>query len=80
MNGETIEAVFERGVFRPLTPIDTMVSEGQHVRIMIEQDRSVRNVLDLAAEVYAGLSEEEIDEVEQIATDRRTFFHGRDSS
>ena len=32
------------------------------------------NVLDLAASVYAGLSEEDIADVERIATDRSKFF------
>ena len=32
------------------------------------------DAVDLAIKVYEGLSEEEIDEIERIALDRRNFF------
>lgn len=40
----------------------------------MESEEAPNDVLALAGQVYAGLSEEEIDEVERIALDRRPFF------
>lgn len=33
------------------------------------------DLIDLAAKVYDGLTEEEVDEVERLALDRRNSFH-----
>lgn len=66
----TIEAVFKNGAFRPVGPID--LNDGQHVKISIEV--SENDPLALIQEVYAGLSEEDIDEIEKVILDRRDFF------
>ena len=50
------------------------LTEGQRVRLTVESASASNDVLALAGRVYAGLSEEEIDEVECIALDRRPFF------
>ena len=75
---EAVEAIFEHGVFRPLEPV--ALDEGQKVVLSVETvtpagDRSV----DLAAwrEVFAGLSAEEVDEVERLALDRSQFIPRR---
>jgi hypothetical protein len=39
---------------------------------------SAEDVIELAAQVYEGLSDEEMDEIERIALDRGDFF--RDST
>ena len=71
---QTMEAVYENGVFKPLkTP---KLPEGQHVRIEIEApvEESVDDLLELAARVYEGLSEDDIVGMEKIVHDRRGFL------
>jgi len=65
-----VEAVFENGTFRPVEPVD--LDNGQHVNLVIEVKKS--DPLALAQEVYAGLSEEEVKEIENISLDRENFF------
>jgi predicted DNA-binding antitoxin AbrB/MazE fold protein len=71
---ETIEAIYEKGVFRPLETPD--ISEGLKVRLEVETlpESSVDDLLELAAKVYRNLSDEQIDEIEQIAFDRDELF------
>jgi predicted DNA-binding antitoxin AbrB/MazE fold protein len=77
MPRETLEAVYENGVFRPLKL--PKITEGQQVRLIVEETSRMRteDILNLAAQVYQGLSEEEIAEIEKIALDRRNFFGDR---
>ncbi|MDQ3928438.1 MAG: antitoxin family protein [Chloroflexota bacterium] len=83
MQEETIAAIYENGTFRPLDPVDGSISEGQRVDIVV---RPVANdtptpdeILALAAKVYEGLSEEEINEIEKIALERSNWSTGRPS-
>ncbi len=73
---KTVEAVWENGVFRPLDVADVAIAEGQRVRLAVETSPSptAEEVLQLVTQVYEGLSEEEIDEIEQIALQRGDFF------
>jgi len=77
MPRETLEAVYENGVFRPLKL--PKITKGQQVRLIVEETSRMRteDILNLAAQVYQGLSEEEIAEIEKIALDRRNFFGDR---
>ncbi|HEX8227955.1 MAG TPA: antitoxin family protein [Chloroflexia bacterium] len=71
-----VEAVYEAGVFRPLSPVTDSVTEGQHVRLTILSVPEVEDSddpLELLRNVYAGLSEEEIDEIEKIMLDRSNW-------
>ena len=69
---QTIDAVYENGVFRPLTPPD--VPDGQRVQIVVEPSPANHvDPVELAGQVYDGLSEDEIDEIERIALDRTNF-------
>ncbi len=66
----TIEAIYESGVFKPLTAPG--LYEGQSVRLVIkvsERD-SADEILELAAQVYNGMSDMDVDEIEQIALNR----------
>ena len=74
-----MEAVFEEGRFRLLEPSEVPLAEGQRVRITVETEATLDDVLALAEQVYAGLSGEEIDAIERIALDRDTFFDNRAS-
>lgn len=73
---QLLEAVFEHGVFRLLRPATEPIPEGQHVRLIVETEPASEDLLELAGQVYDGLSVQQINEVEQIALDRRHFFKG----
>ena len=70
---KTIEAIYENGVFRPVEELPETIRDGQIVQLTVETESS-QELLALAAQVYEGLSGEEVDEVERIALDRRDFF------
>ena len=74
---QTIDAIFEDGAFKPVDPIDLAVSEGQRVRLTVETPELSQAVLELATHVYEGLSDAEIDAIEEIALDRSLFFKNR---
>ncbi len=68
-----VKAVYENGVFKPVKAPE--IPQGQQVRLEIEPltEPSAEDILKLAAQVYQGLSEQDIDEIEAIAR-RRDFF------
>lgn len=70
---QIIDAVYEHGVFRPIHPSESALTEGQEVRLIIETGKA-QEILHLAAQVVAGLSTLEVEEVERIATSRSPFF------
>ena len=76
---ETIDAIYEKGVFRPLKP--STILDGLKVRLEVEilPESSPYDLLELAAQVYDGLSNEQIDEIEQIVLDCRDLFGDRSS-
>ena len=74
MSKQIMEAVYEKGVFRPLIPLEVILEEGQKVKLEVEPKYSEESVLKLALQVYKGLEERDIDEVENIAKNRRNFF------
>lgn len=53
----TIDAIFEDGVFRPVTPIS--LPEHQRVRITLNLDRPMRDWPSNTAEIYRDLAEED---------------------
>jgi len=74
---QTLDAVYENGVFKPSLPLN--LPEGQHVRLEMEtpSEENPEDLLELAGQVYDGLSNQQIEEIEQIALDRREFFRNR---
>jgi predicted DNA-binding antitoxin AbrB/MazE fold protein len=74
---ETLEAIYENGVFRPLKRPN--ISEGLQVRLVVEtpSEEAAEDLLELARQVYQGLSDNQINEIEQIALNRRDFFRHR---
>lgn len=74
---QTVDAVYQNGSFRLLRPKDVPLREGQNVRLTIDSDEHGEDVLALATEVYEGLSQDEIAEIEDVALDRDTFFGER---
>lgn len=71
---QIVKAVYENGIFRPLKIPE--LSEGQEVQLIIESKNKIQpnQMLQLAAEVYQGLSDEEIEDIETTALDRQDFF------
>jgi predicted DNA-binding antitoxin AbrB/MazE fold protein len=69
---ESIDAIYEHGVFKPLKRLN--ISDGMRVRLIVETVSEADEMIALATQVYDGLSEKDIDEIEQIASDRRDFF------
>ncbi len=74
MTTETLEAIFDHGIFRLVQPSSLPLRDGQRVRLVVETEESPDAILALAASVYDGLSPQDITEVEQIALQRRDFF------
>lgn len=76
---QAIEAIYERGVFRPAEPV--ALDEGQRVTLSVEPlaltPAEAEAALNAWRAVYDGLSETDITEVEDDARDRRTFFTER---
>lgn len=75
---QSLEAIYENGTFRPVHPESLAISDGQLVRITVD-DQPEPEALRLAARVYEGLSETEIGEIEEIALDRKRFFGTRNA-
>ncbi len=71
---QRVEAIYEDGVLKPLQPVQ--LPEHQRVLLAIRPlpQLSPDEILELAQQVYAGLSEEEIAEIEAIALDRSNFM------
>jgi predicted DNA-binding antitoxin AbrB/MazE fold protein len=75
---QTIEAIYQNGMFKPLKPVSETISEGETVEITIKEKKlSPEEMLELASRVYEGLSNEDINEIEKIALDRSNFFGDR---
>lgn len=72
-----LEAIYEDGVFKPLQ--DPGLEEYQRVLLEIrtEPGDRISSLLEDWHQVYAGLSEEEIAEVEVIALNRDHFLRWR---
>ncbi len=76
---QTIEAIYQNGMFKPLNPISEEITEGKTVELTIKDKKlSPEEMLDLASRVYEGLSDEDINEIEKIALDRSNFFGDRE--
>jgi len=48
------------------------------LRIVVDAEDATDVLLSLAAQVYEGLTPQEIDDIEQIALDQRRFFDPRE--
>lgn len=73
MTTETIEAIYEHGGFRLITPVKLKLAEGQKVHLVVEPIEKPVDILALAARVYEGLTDDQIDSIER---QRREDFFG----
>jgi predicted DNA-binding antitoxin AbrB/MazE fold protein len=69
---KTVEAIFEKGVLIPTSPLN--ISEHKKVTLIIE-DETVESadILSLSSMVYNGLSSNDIKQIEELALDRSGF-------
>lgn len=77
---QTIEAIYQNGMFKPLRSVSPEFSEGEKVKLIVKTEHEngdVNPIMKLAENFYEGLSEEDIEEIEKIALDRSNFFGDR---
>ena len=69
---KTVEAIFEDGVFKPISPIT--LSEHKRVTLIINNNNEeTPYILSVASMVYEGLSPGDIKDIEELAFDRSGF-------
>ena len=69
---KTVEAIYENGVLKPITPIS--LPEHKKITLTIEAyPGTTADILSLASTVYSGLSKADIDAIELITLDRSRF-------
>ena len=72
------DAVFEAGVFRPLSP--PALADGARVHLLVDAPAvTTSDPIELAGRVYDGLPPAEVDALEALILDR-TNFSNRSSS
>ncbi len=77
---QTIEAIYQNGMFKPLKPVSEEITDGEKVKLVVEtetENEEENSIMKLAENFYEGISEEDIDEIEKIALDRSNFFGDR---
>ena len=73
---QTIEAIYQNGIFKPLNPVSEEIAEGEKVTLVVELEE-INPIMKLAENFYEGLSEDDIAEIEKVALDRSNFFGDR---
>ncbi len=69
---KTVEAIFENGVLKPVTPLH--IPEHKLVHLIIQEEvEELPDILSLASKVYNGLSPSDIEDLEKISLDRSHF-------
>ena len=73
---KNLVAVYEDGAFRPTSNDEITLPDGARVWLTVEpiSQNTEENILNLAAKVYVGLSDNDVADIERIATDRTEFF------
>ena len=69
-----LEAIYENGVFRPLESLKLPEHQRVTITIQLPPVENPDEELDSWRQVYAGLSDSEIREIESIAIDRSHFM------
>jgi predicted DNA-binding antitoxin AbrB/MazE fold protein len=68
---QTIEAIYEDGVFKPVEKISVKIEEGEKVILVIKSEDHVEETgISLTEKYFKGLSEEDIDKVITHALDQ----------
>jgi predicted DNA-binding antitoxin AbrB/MazE fold protein len=71
---QTIEAIYEEGVLKPLQPLDLPEHQPVSITIHVSPSETPEEALKSWEQVYEGLTPEEIAEVEAMALDRHNFM------
>lgn len=74
---QVIEAIYEQGVLRPLTPISLPEKQRVHLKIHVLDRQAALRIIEQMGKVYEGLSDQDIAEIETMALDRSDFFGKR---
>ncbi len=82
----TVEATYEGDVLRLHQPLPLSEQQGVWVIVvpipdstpLARETPSADEILSLAAQVYEGLSPDDVDEIERLALDRSHFFARRE--
>lgn len=69
-----VEAVFEDGVLKLLKPLDLPEHQILNLVVYVPSAVDVEQELDAWHEIYSGLSVQELDELERIASERNNFM------
>ena len=77
MTIQTVEAVYEQGTFRLVQSPSVPFQEGQRVRIVVDTEADAEDILALATSVFDGLSEQDIQDIDAISSQRNPFFGKR---
>lgn len=72
-----MDAVYQDGVFRPVSRPE--LPDGERVRLTVERMTQTQpgDIMKLASRVYEGLSQQDIDEIEDMARRRALFDDAR---
>ena len=77
---QTIEAIYQNGMFKPLNPVPEEITEGKEVILNIKtREESANEIMKAAENFYEGLSDSDIAEIENVMLDRSNFFGDRKS-
>ncbi len=75
---QTIEAIYQDGMFKPITPVSEEITEGKQVTLSIKtKQESANEILKAVENFYEDLSESDIAEIESVMLDRSNFFGDR---
>jgi hypothetical protein len=77
MATEVIEAIYEQEGFRIINPRDLKLIEGQKVFLIVEPIKEPEDILSIATRVYDGLTDDQIDFIEQYIRRRKDCFGAR---
>jgi predicted DNA-binding antitoxin AbrB/MazE fold protein len=75
---QVVEAIYERGVLRPLTPINLTERQRVNLRINVLDRQAALKIIEQLGKVYEGLSDRDIADIEAIALNRSDFFGKRE--
>ncbi|MCZ7567816.1 MAG: antitoxin family protein [Ardenticatenaceae bacterium] len=73
-----LEAIYTNGVLKPLESLDLPEDQRVVITIHVPEPEEPDEALQAWGQVFAGLSEQDIAEIERIALDRSHFMDQRD--
>ncbi len=71
---QDVEVIYRNGVLTPLEPLDLPENQRIRVTLHVPMSEQPEEVLAVWHQVFAGLSDAEVAEIERIALDRDHFM------